>query len=399
MTVLIVGRADSVHTQRWIAQFDAPGWRIHLFPSIPGVEPHPELKELTIHLGLHAEQKEEKRRIEGFRIPSRSWASRLRRWFGPRQRSRVLARLVKRLKPTVVHSLETQSAGYLTAEAKELYGDGFPPWIHTNWGSDIYLFGRLSEHVERIRSVLSLCDFYSCECVRDVKLAREFGFRGHIFPVFPNTGGFQIQSLASIRKETLPPSKRRRIMLKGYQGWAGRALFGLRALARCAEHLSDYEIIVYGNPKGEDIKIASGLLESDYGLKVTILPLVSHDRIMRYHAGARVSIGLSISDSISTSLLEAMAMGSFPIQSSTSCAEEWIKPGITGLIVPPEDPQEVEAALRIALGDDGLVDRAADINWRTVIERLDMASLARKAVDMYEFAASYSGAVSRGKAG
>jgi glycosyltransferase involved in cell wall biosynthesis len=294
---------------------------------------------------------------------------------------------VKRLKPAVVHSLETQIAGYLTAEAKEQYGDGFPPWIHTNWGSDIYLFGRLPEHVERIKSVLSLCDFYSCECMRDVQLARNFGFRGHIFPVIPNTGGFEIQSLTAIRNETVPPSKRRSIMLKGYQGWAGRALFGLRALARCAELLSDYEIVVYGNPKGDDMKIACGLLRSDYGLKVTILPRVPHDHIMRYHASARISIGLSISDSISTSLLEAMAMGSFPIQSSTSCAEEWIEPGSTGLIVPAEDPHEIEAALRTALANDGLVDRAAEINWQTVTERLDMALLSCKAAGMYEFAA------------
>ena len=34
-------------------------------------------------------------------------------------------------------------------------------------------------------------------------------------------------------------------------------------------------------------------------------------------------------------------MGSFPIQSDTACADEWIEDGVSGLIVPPEDPDSL----------------------------------------------------------
>ena len=34
-------------------------------------------------------------------------------------------------------------------------------------------------------------------------------------------------------------------MLKGYQGWAGRALVALEAMEACADVLKEYEIVVY----------------------------------------------------------------------------------------------------------------------------------------------------------
>ena len=57
--------------------------------------------------------------------------------------------------------------------------------------------------------------------------------------------------------------------------------------------------------------------------------------MLRLHGRARVSIAISIGDGISTALLEAMAMGSFPIQTCTACADEWIIDGKSGFIVQP----------------------------------------------------------------
>ena len=90
-----------------------------------------------------------------------------------------------------------------------------------------------------------------------------------------------------------------------------------------------------------------------------------------------------ISDGISVSMLEAMAMGSFPIQSCTACANEWIEHGVSGMIVPPEDPDIIEMAIRMALSDDELVNRAAEINRRVVQERMDSDRLKQEAIEIY----------------
>ena len=76
-------------------------------------------------------------------------------------------------------------------------------------------------------------------------------------------------------------------------------------------------------------------------------------------------------------------MGSFPIQSWTACADEWIEDGRTGILVPPEDPEVVEAAIRRALADDDLVNQAAEENSQTCRERLDYDFLKAKTIELY----------------
>ena len=132
------------------------------------------------------------------------------------------------------------------------------------------------------------------------------------------------------------------------------------------------------------MEIAAELFAIETGIELEILPEnTKHEDILRYHGLARISIGLSISDAISTSVLEAMAMGSFPIQSWTSTAGEWFEDGKSGLLVPPEDPEVVAEALKRALTDDELVDSAYEINWNTVKERLDYDLLKEKTINSY----------------
>lgn len=386
LRILFVSRIENVHTSRWIAQLADQGWDLHLFPSTLGV-PRTDFKNVTIY------------NISSARPPGLDSSARLRGiWplrFGSSlislsqfrflpswaNRSNLLAWMVRRLKPDVVHSLEIQNSGYSTLEAKAKFGEGFPPWIVTNWGSDIYLFGRLAEHADKIRAVLSGCDYYNSECQRDVGLAHDFGFKGTVLPVLPGGGGFDLERTGQW-KQPGPSSARRLILLKGYQHWAGRALVGLRALELCADALKGYRMAVYS--ASPDVRIAAELTAQSTGLPIEIVPQGSHEEMLRLHGQARVSIGLSISDAISTSLLEAMIMGSFPIQSHTSCADEWVRDGEAGLLVPPENPEAVAAAIRRAVSDDALVDRGTEINTQTAHERLDLSVIKPQVVALYE---------------
>ncbi|MGE5664254.1 MAG: glycosyltransferase, partial [Deltaproteobacteria bacterium] len=170
----------------------------------------------------------------------------------------------------------------------------------------------------------------------------------------------------------------------------GRALVGLRAIERCADALPGYEVAVHSATP--DVAIAAELTGKQAGIPVRIVPKETpHREILALHGRARISVGLSISDAISTSFLEAIVMGSFPVQSWTACADEWIDDGRTGLLVPPEDPEVVEKALRRALSDDALVDRAAEENARLAAERLDRAVLKPLAVSIYTTVAGERG--------
>lgn len=390
LKILLVAFSDSVHTARWIEGLSDAGFDVHLFPSVDCERVHPDIKNVTVYHSFFRKNRSganKEVKLKGVSVPAVPSLFRLlARRINPNYRVWQLASLIKKVKPDVIHSLEIQHGGYLVMEAKKIFKGRFPPWIVTNWGSDIYLFGRLPEHEGRIREVLASCEFYSCECDRDVGIAREFGFRGEVLPVFPNAGGFDLSLLSALRQPG-PTSERRFIMLKGYQHWAGRALFGLKALERCAELLKDYTIVMYSVCLDENfgIDIAAQLFTYTTKIPVKIIPQgTSHREILAMHGKSRISIGLSISDGISTSFLEALVMGSFPVQSNTACADEWVKNGESAILVPPEDVDAIEAAVKRALTDDELVNKASEINYGIAIEKLEKKLLEAKKIELYK---------------
>jgi glycosyltransferase involved in cell wall biosynthesis len=292
-----------------------------------------------------------------------------------------LAKLIDQLKPDVLHSFTIQQASYLTMAAKSLCQLPFPSWIVSNWGIDIHFYSPLAFHREAITAVLSECDYYFAECWRDVELARLLGFAGTVLDVLPIGGGFELNRFRRLRVPG-PTSSRRSIMVKGYQDLVGRGLVALRAIREVADVLQDYRVIVYSAK--QDMRIAAELLSHETGLDVEVPPFLPYEVLMRYHGRARISIGLSASDALSTSSLEAMIMGAFPIQSKTSCLDEWVSDGETALLVPPEDPTAVAAALRRAVMDDRLVDQAQTTNDSIVSDRLDASVVNPRLLRMYE---------------
>lgn len=396
MRVLVVGMAESIHLVHTLQQIEGLGWDIHVFPSIDSGYVHPQLQGCSVYSSLTSLKPVRRREdtLKGPRLQRsltariRGVLARVRAGLGlnvlpriaPDRRRNRLVELVRELQPDIIHSIEMQAAGYLCLEAKSLLGEKFPPWIVTIWGSDIYHFRRFEEHEDKIKAVLAHCDYFTCECMRDVKLAEAYGTTARIFPPFPVVGGFDIQQINRLRCQG-KTSARRKIVLKGYQGWAGRALCGISALERCVDVLNGYEIYIY-SASGE-VRAAAERFSAESGVPVHVLSRMNHDDMLMMHGSARISIGLSISDGISVSFLEAIVMGSFPIQSRTACADEWITEGETGLLVAPEDPEEVAHAIRKALTDDALVDTAADRNSGLLRSRLDSSLVQEMTLEVY----------------
>jgi glycosyltransferase involved in cell wall biosynthesis len=383
--ILFVAMANSVHLARWIGQLPLKDWRAEVFSSTPSGQSHPQLRDVTVHHFCYPRPRFgiRQRGLPVLHPLLASFVEDALEKKMPGLRAGRLAALIRRFRPDVIHSLEIQHSAYLTEDARKLLGGKFPRWIVTNWGSDIQAFYGDPVHATRIREILARCDAYTCECERDLRLAREIGFRGMTFPPSPNAGGYDLARIAPWR--TVAPSSRRGILVKGYHGWAGRALVALRALEAVADLLRGYRICVYSTSPEVATAARKLAASTDVDLEVvTSSSPLSHDEMLQRHGRARVSLGLSMSDGVSTSFLEALVMGSFPIQSWTSCANEWIADGQTGLLVPPEDPEEVAVALRRALTDDALVDAAAEGNWAVAKARLDAGELARAARSIYE---------------
>jgi glycosyltransferase involved in cell wall biosynthesis len=115
-----------------------------------------------------------------------------------------------------------------------------------------------------------------------------------------------------------------------------------------------------------------------------VLPPVKHSEIIALMGQARVALGVSVSDGVPNTMLEAMMMGAFPIQSDTVSTAEWISDGQNGLLVPPEDTKAISSAIRRALEDDELVDNAARLN-SDLVSRLERQKIQREVTDIYKY--------------
>ncbi len=387
LKILFVAFPFSIHTVRWISQLEDQGWDIHLFSSLPGKLPHVQLKGAVLHEQFYYVPPGSEATFEplsygplaGLRRLGLSGlfgkAARLLRL--EKERPAQLARLIKRIQPDIIHSFETQHAGYLVNEVKRRWSGSFPFWIHSNWGIDLHYFGILPEHANRIRETLAGVDKLIVEGARDAKLARKFGFGKKIELVPSVGGGFRIPE-----GDPIPASMRRKILLKGTQDNVRRGLVAMRALERCIDLLEDYEIVLYSS--NETTREAACHFSDRTGKAITALKDVSHDEMLQLNAEARLNITVNMSDGLPNSMLESMMMGAFPIQSFTSMADEWIQDGVTGMLVPPEDPDRIEIAIRWALSNDRMVDEAQPVNRETIRQRLDFVSIKALIIGLYK---------------
>jgi hypothetical protein len=416
--ILIVGMLDSPHLARQVGLIVNEGWDIHLFP-VYLCKLHPEISNVTVHLpwtcislksavtkmimsplnlfskrqsNLHSNQIKYKSIYPIFLLkPLDKFLSRYYKKynksldtsyqivFGPK----VLSRLIKKLKPDLVHSMEFQQAGYRVLASKNMMRfKKFPIWLVTSWGSDTYYYRNFPEHNLQISLLLKSANFYSCECERDINSPGEFGSNAIALPVTPHTNGFLIDQV-KLQRSTTPTSARRLIMVKGYQGFSGRALIALDAIDQNRDLLTGYRVGVF-SVKTDDVRQRIEELRLCSGIDIEVLESVGSSRMLHFYSKARIYLGVGISDGISISMLEALAMGSFPIQTNTACCDEWIRDGVSGYSIPPDDVNEISRKLRIAILDDELVDRAAILNWNTTTARLDRKIIQQKVIANYQ---------------
>jgi len=391
MKILFVAMSESIHAARWINQITNLGWDIRLYDSTDSGYINPQLQTATVYHSVYGSQPVLNPGVKrkGLWLPTgRTFAKRMLKRWHPDYPMRRLARLIQDFQPDIIHSLELQHSSYLVLEARKwLQANGvkhFPTWIIQDWGNDIFLFNRLPQHQSRIYELLQTANYYDCECERDVQNALAIGMKAVPLPVLPNGGGVDIQAVTKMG-EMEKTSVRRIIAVKGYQHWQGRVLFALRALALCADVLQGYKIVIYSAFPAEDIAIAAELLSQEIGITVETMPGGQpHEEILRLFARSRLFLCANITDGLSTAMVEAISVGAFPIQSNTACADEWVTDGVTGFLVPPEDPQIIAAAIRRALTDDTLVDKAAQLNAKICAERLDGAKIRQQVIDIYQ---------------
>ncbi|QTE23044.1 glycosyltransferase [Polaribacter cellanae] len=294
--------------------------------------------------------------------------------------SEKLEELIKKIKPDLVHSLEMQSETYPLLKVRKKITFN---WAYFSWGSDLYLYQHKKEHQYKIKNVLKDVNYLFTDNKRDVNLAKELDFRGSEMPIFPGGGGYKIEEY---QKFSLSVEERKLILVKGYDHWAGKALFVLNALEIIVEDIRNFDIYVYSAHNKVIDKIKE--INKKYAVNIEYSSRynqISHNELLEKFGKAKIAIGNNISDGIANTLLEAIICGAFPIQSNPGgVTEEYINNGENGFLIEnPEDVKEIASKIKKALNNNALLEKAFNIN-KEISEKLEYSKIKKEVLEAYK---------------
>lgn len=289
----------------------------------------------------------------------------------------VLEKIILEIQPDVIHSFEMQGCSYPILKTMQKYPA--IKWLYSCWGNDLYHYERFPKHLKKIKQVLQRVDYLHTDCQRDYVLAQQLGFSGKHAGVIPGGTGYKLDELQSYK---LPIGERRILLVKGYEHQFGRGLNIIKALQAIQNQIQNYEVLVFGaHPKVIDY-IQSNKLSFSFFDRHGL----SHQELMELMGKSLIYIGNSISDGMPNTLLEAIVMGAFPIQSNPGGATaEIIKNGENGfLIQDPDTIEEIKKIIMHTITNPSIIEEGYKINTSISHGLLDYDSNRKKINAIYD---------------
>lgn len=365
MKILMVSM-NSIHFQRWSEQLRDSEHEIHWFNILGGLE--------SQSLDFVTQYTDWKHRFKKGRYLFKKIGNKIP-FLKPvfeRNVEDVFREKLAIVQPDIVHSF----ALYVSCTPiLQVMKESQIPWVYSSWGSDLFYFKDIPKYRKDIENVLPEINYLFTDCHRDQELAKELGFSGTSLGVFPGGGGFPLKS---IRNYIKPIGERKIILVKGYQGRSGRAIPVLKALKKIEKELTNYEIVVFGCSP-ETIRY-----QKESNSKGIFYKQLSHDEVLKLMGASLLYIGNSNSDGMPNTLLEAICLGAFPIQSNPGGATaEVIRHGDNGLLISNcENIDEIVNLISRAINDQEMMTTSFEIN-QNLSKQWDRLEIQQKVIQSY----------------
>lgn len=396
MHILLVADGRSPITRKWMRGLAALHHQVTLVSSFP-CEPPPEA--LDTHLipvafaGLAGSQAGGSRasgKSNGLHPLVARWRARFqsaRYWLGPATLPFFglrFRRLVSRLQPDLVHALRIPFEGMLAS-----FAPADIPLAVSIWGNDLTLHGYGSIWMQAAtRRALHRADGLLADTRRDLRLAQQWGFPAERPAlVVPGSGGIDLVEMHHWRSqaeeiplEQIPPQAPVVLNPRGFRPGSVRNDIFFAAIPLVLERRPEVYFVCPAMAGQEEALnwVRRYRLERN----VVLLPYLPQPQLWKLFLRAQVTISLSEHDGTPNSLLEAMALGCFPIAGDIESLREWITPGMNGLLVEPAKAQSLAEAILLALDQPELRTRAAEINSEIVRQRAEV-SLVRSQLQVF----------------
>ena len=343
--LLVMADGRSVHTERWCRYFEDAGHEVALFSLEPCTIQSPR----RVFLG---------KRPTSIGLLDYALAA------------RYVRRVVREFRPDIISAHYVVSYGWLASYCTTC------PVVVTAWGSDLLRLPQRS-WIHRVRIARALAQAAACTV--------------------------DSRNLAAVAARYLPPAKIHRAVMGVPQQLFDSAVktdFGQRRPLRIIappglQSVYDPDTIIAGVALAKDrldlhlelmgggehfAAISSAIARASLSGRVKIKPFLPHGQYVNSLKEYDVYLSASLSDSTSVSLLEAMAVGLFPVVSDIEGNREWIRDGENGILFRPASAASLAEALASAEERRHTFPAVATINrrlvgadgiWETNMERVE----------------------------
>ena len=300
-----------------------------------------------------------------------------------------LIRIVNKIRPDAVHALRIPFEGMLAAQLPRSV-----PLAVSIWGNDLTLHAKGSWLMGRATfSTLERADALAADAARDIRLGKIWGFSPDKQTlVIPGNGGISLSDIRLISDEGqarlgwLPQDHHIIINPRGFRPSSVRNDTFFKSIPLVLARYPNTLFLccsMAGQP--EALEWISRLkIEKN----VVLLPTLQQTDLWPLFGRAEASVSVSQHDGTPNSLLEAMSLGCFPIAGDIESVREWITPGINGILIDPDSPEQLANAVICAIGNERLRIQAAEQNRQLILDRAEKSVVSASLAAFYRQLAS-----------
>ena len=291
----------------------------------------------------------------------------------------VFKKKLAEIKPDVVQSFEMHSA--CVPIAAEMKKHPEIKWIYSAWGNDLYFYQNEPEKLKGIKEVFTRLDYMFADCTRDFHIAKKYGFNGIYLGTFPGGGGYEFSPINHYLKAR---QNRDIILIKGYEHKFGRAITLLKALLKVKNEVSNYRLVIFAATPPVMEYVKQSPFKQMKNLEV--MGKIGRGEVLELIGRSLIYIGNSISDGMPNTLLEAIIMECFPIQSNPGEATaEVIQHQKNGLLIEePENSDHIAALISFALNNREMLKSGIAYNTQHIKPTLEREYVKKQVLEKYK---------------
>ena len=381
LKICFVGWGNSIHTQRWMQWFINNGHEVHLITdrisSIPGITEH-DISLADSYSGSRI------KRYANLEFNS-YYLKLLKRMLKINLIKQIykIRKIIRDINPDILHLHTLLYPSYLG-----VFSNVVCPLVVTPWNGDIVWKTQWSfSRKYAVKSGLAKADLITVDS-HDLKIKTlQYGrYENKIAYI-----SFGVDTKL-FHPEAKSPELRKRLRIDRdapivYSNRSFEELYNIDIIIRAIPtvlRVLPKTIFLFSwhsaSRKNSLMELAEGL---GVMTNVRFIGKIKHDELPGYYAESDVFVTIPSGDTISISLLEAMACSVAPVVSDLSSVRECIKDGVNGYIVPVRDINATAQAVIKLLKDKSLGESFAKTNREWVVQNADWNKNMKKVEELY----------------